>query len=229
MEQNFIKKEITPEVISTFLNGRDEQEGIVDLDYKYQNNFIKVFYRNENDDKCVAQEPFMPFLWATEKACRKLCGGDKAKVRALLKRYRIWVKALDVTNSDGEVVEEIKNGYTYLFYATVPMSYSDFLDFFKKAGNPVSSRKKKDDKGGTQQKEEKQYLTVTPKEQFMISTGKRFFKGYDDYNDILRLIFDLESTGLNTKKDRIEQFGIRFNRPVKYKGEYIKFEKLINV
>lgn len=229
MGQNFIKKEITPEVISTFLNGRDEQEGIVNLDYKYQNNFITVFYRNENDDKCVSQEPFMPFLWATEKACKRLCDGDKQKVRYLLKKYRIWVKALDVTNSDGEVVEEIKNGYTYLFYATVPMSYSDFLDFFKKAGNPVSSRKKKDDKGGTQQKEEKQYLTVTPKEQFMISTGKRFFKGYDDYNDILRLIFDLESTGLNTKKDRIEQFGIRFNRPVKYKGEYIKFEKLINV
>ena len=229
MGQNFIKKEITPEVISTFLNGRDEQERIVNLDYKYQNNFITVFYRNENDDKCVSQEPFMPFLWATEKACKRLCDGDKQKVRYLLKKYRIWVKALDVTNSDGEVVEEIKNGYTYLFYATVPMSYSDFLDFFKKAGNPVSSRKKKDDKGGTQQKEEKQYLTVTPKEQFMISTGKRFFKGYEDYNDILRLIFDLESTGLNTKKDRIEQFGIRFNRPVKYKGEYIKFEKLINV
>ena len=229
MGQNFIKKEITPEVISTFLNGRDEQERIVNLDYKYQNNFITVFYRNENDDKCVSQEPFMPFLWATEKACKRLCNGDKQKVRYLLKKYRIWVKALDVTNSDGEVVEEIKNGYTYLFYATVPMSYSDFLDFFKKAGNPVSSRKKKDDKGGTQQKEEKQYLTVTPKEQFMISTGKRFFKGYEDYNDILRLIFDLESTGLNTKKDRIEQFGIRFNRPVKYKGEYIKFEKLINV
>ena len=229
MGQKFIKKEITPEVISTFLNGRDEQERIVNLDYKYQNNFITVFYRNENDDKCVSQEPFMPFLWATEKACKRLCDGDKQKVRYLLKKYRIWVKALDVTNSDGEVVEEIKNGYTYLFYATVPMSYSDFLDFFKKAGNPVSSRKKKDDKGGTQQKEEKQYLTVTPKEQFMISTGKRFFKGYEDYNDILRLIFDLESTGLNTKKDRIEQFGIRFNRPVKYKGEYIKFEKLINV
>lgn len=229
MGQNFIKKEITPEVISTFLNGRDEQERIVNLDYKYQNNFITVFYRNENDDKCVSQEPFMPFLWATEKACKRLCDGNKEKVRYLLKKYRIWVKALDVTNSDGEVVEEIKNGYTYLFYATVPMSYSDFLDFFKKAGNPVSSRKKKDDKGGTQQKEEKQYLTVTPKEQFMISTGKRFFKGYEDYNDILRLIFDLESTGLNTKKDRIEQFGIRFNRPVKYKGEYIKFEKLFNV
>ena len=229
MSKTFVKKEITPEVISTFLNGRDEQERIVNLDYTYQDDFITVFYRNENDDRCVSKEPFLPFLWATEKACHRLCNGDKRKVKELLKQYRIWVKPLDVTNSEGKVVEEIKNGYTYMFYATVPMSYSRFLEFFKKAGNPVSSRKKKDDKGGTQQKEEKQYLAVTPKEQFMISTGKRFFKGYEDYNDILRLIFDLETTGLNTEKDQIEQFGIRFNRPVKYKGEYINFEKIFTV
>lgn len=227
MSKTFVKKEITKEVIATFLNGRDEQRGIVNLDYKYQNDFITVYYRNENDERCVSQEPFVPFLWATEKACLRLCNGDKRRVKELLKQYRIWVKPLDVTNSEGEVVEEIKKyGYTYLFYATTPMSYSKFLEFFKKAGNPVSSRKKKDDKGGTQQKEEKQYLAVTPKEQFMISTGKRFFKGYEDYNDILRLIFDLETTGLNTEKDKIEQFGIRFNRPVKYKGEYIDFQKI---
>lgn len=227
MSKTFVKKEITKDVIATFLNGRDEQKGIVNFEYKYQNDFITVYYRNENDERCVSQEPFIPFLWATEKACLRLCNGDKRKVKELLKQYRIWVKPLDVTNSEGEVVEEIKkHGYTYLFYATTPMSYSKFLEFFKKAGNPVSNRKKKDDKGGTQQKEEKQYLAVTPKEQFMISTGKRFFKGYEDYNDILRLIFDLETTGLNTEKDKIEQFGIRFNRPVKYKGEYIDFQKI---
>ena len=47
----------------------------------------------------------------------------------------------------------------------------------------------------------------------MISTGKRFFKGYDDYNQILRMTYDLETTGLDTKKDRIKQLGIKFNRP----------------
>ena len=51
------------------------------------------------------------------------------------------------------------------------------------------------------------------------------FKGYSDYDQCLRLIFDWETTGLDVKKDRIEQFGIRFNRPVKYKGEYITFER----
>ena len=221
------KKTITKEDINVFLNGHDDQERIVNLEYSYQDNFIKVYYRNENDDRCVGREPFYPFVWATKEACQKLCNGDRNKVRELLNRYNIWVKKLDVTNTNGEVVKEMENGYTFKFYAKAPMSYSKFLEFFKKAGNPISSRKKKDEKPTPQDKKaERQYLAVTPKEQFLISTGKRFFKGYDDYNDVLRMIFDLETTGLDTKKDRIEQFGIRFNRPVKYKGKYIVFERI---
>ena len=78
----------------------------------------------------------------------------------------------------------------------------------------------------TSKTDDKQYLVVTPIEQYMIATGKRMFKGYEDYDDCLRMIFDLETTGLDTKKDRIEQFGIRFNRPVKYHGEEMTFEKV---
>lgn len=222
------KKEISKEEIKTFLEGRDKQERIVNLEYSYQDDFIKVYYRNENDDKCVSKEPFYPFLWAKKDACINLCGGNRAKVKDLLNRYHIWIKALDVTNIQGEVVKEMEDGYTFMFYANRPMSYSKFLEFFRMAGNPVYS-KKKDDKSQDKKSGSKQYLAVTPQEQYLISTGKRFFKGYEDYDDVLRLIFDLETTGLNTKKDRIEQFGIRFNRPVKYKGNYMVFEKIYAV
>ena len=227
MAKEFVKKEITQEVIETFLNGHDDQERIVNLEYSYKNDFIKVFYRDENDNKCVSEKPFYPFLWAKKSACVKLCNGDKSELKKLLKKYNIWVKSLDVTNKNGEVVEEIIDGYTFMFYAITPMSYSKFLKFFTDAGNPVDGRQKKKDKNETISfNNDKQYLTVTPQEQYLISTGKRFFKGYEDYDDCLRMIFDLETTGLNTKKDRIEQFGIRFNRPVKYRGEYMNFEKI---
>ena len=49
MAKKFIKKEITPEVISTFIEGYDPQERIVNFEYKYQDNFIKVYYRDEED------------------------------------------------------------------------------------------------------------------------------------------------------------------------------------
>ena len=229
MAKKFIKKEITQEVIETFLNGHDSQERIVNLEYKYKNDFIKVFYRDENDNKCVSEQPFYPFLWAKKAACLKLCDGDRAQVKYLLNKYHIWIKELDVTNKNGEVVNEMLDGYTYMFYALEPMSYSKFLKFFTEAKYPVNGNfdKKKKKEEENKYSSNKDYLTVTPKEQFLISTGKRFFKGYEDYDDCLRMIFDLESTGLNTKKDRIEQIGIRFNRPVRYKGEYINFERIL--
>ena len=232
MGKTFIKKEVTPEVVSTFLEGYDPQERIVNFDYQYQNDFITIYYRDENDNKCRTKEPFYPFLWATKSACLKLCNQNREELVALMKRYGIWTKALDVTDTNGNIVESILDGYTYMFYATKPMSYSAFLRFFKEAGNPVYSDKK-DDKNKkesftdipTSKKSSRQYLCVTPIEQYMISTGKRMFKGYDDYDQCLRLTFDLETTGLDTKKDRIEQFGFKFNRPVKYKGEYMEFER----
>ena len=228
MAQNFVKKEITPEVISTFLDGHDPQERIVNFDYKYKDDKIKVYYRDKDDNRCVSEEPFYPFLWATRAACLKLKSNCEGGLSNLMKREGIGVKALDVTNSKGEVVEEILNGYTFMFYAMKPMSYSNFLNFFKAAGNPVYKDKSK---SSTQQsqKEKRQYLVVTPIEQYMIATGKRMFKEYEDYDETLRMIFDLETTGLNTEADRIEQFGIRFNRPVKYKGQYMAFEKTYRV
>jgi hypothetical protein len=46
------KTEITTEVINSFINGTDPMERIVNLEYKYDSDKIKVYYRNENDVKC---------------------------------------------------------------------------------------------------------------------------------------------------------------------------------
>ena len=225
-EKKFEKKKLTVEDIETFLNGRDPQERIVNLEYSYQDDFITVFYRDEQDRKVSEQVPFYPFVWAKKEACLSLFNGDKSRTASELLRYGMWSKGLDTTDVDGNEVEEMKNGYNFMFYAVRPMSYSKFLDFFKKAGVPVYTKKKEGEV--VPKKKENLYLAVTPQEQFLISTGKRFFKGYDDYDNVLRMIVDWETTGLNTEKDRIEEFGIRFNRKVRYKGEYITFEKIFD-
>ena len=227
-------KKYTKEEVSAFMEGHDPEERIVNMEYTYGDDFIKVYYRDENDNRCMSERPFYPFLWATEDACKKLktyihekkiCGGN---MRTLMQQYSIGVKQLKTTNSEGKDIEAMENGYKYMFYAETPMSNKKFQEFFKKGGNPIYSNKK-DENTTTSIKHKRQYLVVTPVEQYLISTGKRFFKGYNDYDDVLRMIFDLEATGLDTKKDRINQFGIRFNRPVKYKGEYINFEKVYEV
>src|SRR5690606_10652505 len=51
-----------------------------------------------------------------------------------------------------------------------------------------------------------------PEEQFLIQTGKRLFKGMDDYDDIHRFQFDLETEGLDAYTQRIFQIGMKDNR-----------------
>ena len=225
------KKEITTEVINSFINGTDPMERIVNLEYKYDSDKIKVYYRNENDVKCYKMENFYPFVWATRHACEKLCDGDRSMVSSLMRKYGIGIRSLDTKNNKGEVVESIaKTGYIFMFYAKRPMSYQKFLKFFKEANNPIYSKSKDDEDDELTSKEDsRQYLIVTPQEQYMISTGRRFFKGYDDYDDIIRMIFDLETEGLDPRYCRINQFGIRFNRPVMYRGNKVNFERILTV
>ena len=232
--EEFKRQEITMEAVKTFMEGHDPEERIVNITTNYRDPFVKVYYRDEDDNKCVSERPFYPFVWAKKEVCVKMkkfimdnniCGGSMAK---MMGKYGIFVKELSTKNNNGQVVESMENGYTFIFYATRPMSYSDFLKFFKEAGHPIY-RDRKDGQEELAKNKGEYYLTATPEEQYLISTGKRYFKGYNDYDETLRMIFDLETTGLNTKNDKIEQIGVRFNRPVKYKGKAFNFERVFAV
>lgn len=64
------------------------------------------------------------------------------------------------------------------------------------------------------------FFSVKLEEQFLIQTGIRLFKGYDFYDDVHKLIFDLETTGLyGNKGARIFLIGVKDNRG---------FEKIIS-
>lgn len=217
---------IPQEEIEQFINGDDPMERIVNLDYKNADNFVSVFYRDEQDRKCIQKEPFYPFVWATHDACLRLCQGDKVQLKKMMNIYHIGVKKLSNVAIDGTVRHEFDNGYMFMFFAKRPMSYYDFTSFFKRCNNPIYTKKDKNGKAINPELEN-QYLIVNPQEQFLIQTGKRFFKGYYDYDNLLRMIFDLETTGLDTEKDRIVQLGVRINRP--FPGRPNGFEKIFTV
>ena len=219
------RKKITEEVISTFLSGHDSMERIVNLDYKYNDDKIKVIYRDENDNKCEMMDYFHPFCWATRSACNKLCKGDKQKLSALMAQYGIKVKKLDTRDTKGIERTEYENGYLFMFYTIKATSYKKFLEFFQKAENPIYSKEADENS----KKRSKQYLIVTPQEQYMIATGKRFFKGYEDYNELLRLIFDLETEGLDPSRHRILQLGVRFNRPIETKTGKREYQQIFSL
>ena len=201
------EKKITKEVIDAFFAGHDPMEHIIKIECGYDDDHVSIIYRNEKGEKRIKREEYRPFLWAKVKTGQLLFKGDRQLLIKKLSQYHIGCKALRINRDDGTIPERMENGYRIMFYAKCAMSYTNFMRFFKEGGIPIYSD---DDK-----LIKKPYIAVSPVEQFMIATGKRQFKGYDDYDDLLRLQFDLETTGLDPDVDMIEQIGISTNKGFK--------------
>lgn len=197
---------VTSEEVNSFLQGRDPMERIVSIECNYTEPFAYVVYAKENGEKRIRKDDFKPFVWAKYEAAGSLYGGDKQKLKSAMRRYGIGVKGL-MTSFGGKTSERNENGYRFLFYARSRMSYANFQNFFQEGGVPLSDRSKKVDT-------REYYMSCSPVEQYMISNGKRLFKGYENYNDLVRFIFDLETQGLNPLIHRIEQIGIHTNNGV---------------
>ena len=201
-------REITSEAVNTFLNGHDPMEHIITIECGYDEDQVNIIYVDKKGVKRIKKDDFKPFAWVKHSAAIRLFDGNKTKLRSTMRRYGIAVKAL-ITSKDGEEPNErLENGYKYLFYATRKMPNKVFQTFFQEGGVPLQERKKT----STPTESNKEYMVVTPVEQYMIQTGRRLFKGYDSYDQLLRFIFDLETQGLNPRIHRIEQIGIHSNR-----------------
>lgn len=202
-------EKITTEAVNSFLNGHDPMQHIISIECAYDEDKVSIIYVNDNGEKRVRLDDFKPFVWCKNSAAVRLFDGDKKKLISRMRAYGISVKKLITSDGVGQENERLENGYKYMFYATRKMTYKTFLMFFQEGGVPIHERKKKDTDSKNNSKE---YMSVTPVEQYMISTGRRLFKGYDSYNELNRLVFDLETQGLNPRIHRIEQIGIRTNR-----------------
>lgn len=201
-----MKTEVTKEEIHSFLNGHNPMERIIKIEGEYSDEKMSVIYRDENGRKKVSHEPFYPFCWAKQSAGQGLFNGNRALLKAKLQQYHISCKGLRITDSEGNVSERMERGYRVLFKANSPMSYQTFMRFFKEGGRPLYPNQNDSNYGL------REYIVVNPIEQFMIQTGKRQFKTYDDYDQLLRIEFDLETEGLDPQKDCISQIGIRTNK-----------------
>lgn len=202
-------KKITSDDINRFLMGHDPMEHIISIECTYMDDTVFIIYRAEDGTKRVKLDDFKPFLWAKNSVCIRMFDGKRGTLKRKLNSYGIGVKALTVSNNPtDEVPERLANGYKYLFYAKRKMSYAQFNRFFDEAGTPIYEKKKKpDDKISS-----REFLSVPPVEQYMIATGKRLFKGYDNYDDLVRLQFDIETQGLNPRIHALDQIGIRTNK-----------------
>lgn len=208
-------KEITSEMVNTFLNGYDPMEHIITIECDYMDDMVNIVYINENGEKRVKRDDFKPFAWVKNSACIRMFGGNRGTLRRRMRELGISVKPLTTKTDESVDSDRLQNGYKYLFYSNRKMPYSRFLNFFTEAGTPVYEKKNNSTGGGS-----KEFMVISPVEQYMIKTGRRLFKGYDNYDDLKRFLFDLETQGLNPRIHAIDQIGMRTN-----KG----FEKIITI
>jgi uncharacterized protein YprB with RNaseH-like and TPR domain len=66
----------------------------------------------------------------------------------------------------------------------------------------------------------KDIVMFNPVEQFLFKVVKDYLK-VDDYNDVHRFQFDLETTGLFAKRDSVFQVGVRDNRGMEHVLEVV--------
>lgn len=205
-------KEITSEDINKFFEGSDPMKHIICIELGYDNCMAEIVYVDDNGVKRIKREAFKPFVWAKNSACIRMFNGQRGTLRQKMREYGIHVKPLYTCREDNPYPhEKLDNGYKYLFYATHKMSMGKFQNFFNEAGTPLRGKKKTDENDASSQ----EFMMLQPVEQFMIETGKRYFKGYDNYDDLKRMSFDLETEGLNPKIHHISQIGIRTNKGYK--------------
>lgn len=201
------------DVIESFLEGRDPQKYIVAIESNYNDNFVDLIINDPETGKRIERHDFKPFIWIKKDVSNIIYGGNKTKIREARNKYNVKIKSLRVSGDDGFTPERMDNGYKFL--AETNGSFMSLILFFKEGGVDIWNDNYKH-----------LFLALSPSEQFLIQTGKRLFKGIDDYNDVHRLQFDLETAGLDPSRHEIFQIGIKDNRGfeviLETKGESLK-------
>jgi DNA polymerase elongation subunit (family B) len=188
---------ISQEVIERFLNGEDPEEFIVGVEYDYRTNTIYKIIQDPVQGKMVKPDTLTPFLWIGDLTGLNFYKNSKELQKKQMSKHGILIEKLE-TYGDAR----LDNGLTHMVRSI--KSYTDLISFFKDGGLDPWGEKTK------------QYFQVlSPVEQFLIQNKKRLFKGIDEYADVHRLVFDIETTGLDPETCKIILIGIKDNRGMK--------------
>ena len=185
---------ISNEEIESFLHGNDPEEFIVAIEFDYASNSIYKIKEAPGKGKEIRKDTFIPFAWVGDLRGLKFYGDSKAAQKEAMTKYGIMIDKLETKDN-----ERLKNGLTYMVKSL--KGYRELIQFFRDGGCDPWGDKSKD-----------KIMILPPVEQYLISKEKRLFKGYEDYDQVTRLVFDLETDALDPKDGRIFMIGIKTNK-----------------
>jgi DNA polymerase, archaea type len=185
---------ISNEEIESFLHGNDPEEFIVAIEFDYASNSIYKIKEAPGKGKEIRKDTFIPFAWVGDLRGLKFYGDSKAAQKEAMTKYGIMIDKLETQDN-----ERLKNGLTYMVKSL--KGYRELIQFFRDGGCDPWGEKSKD-----------KIMILPPVEQYLISKEKRLFKGFEDYEQVTRLVFDLETNALDPKDGRIFMIGIKTNK-----------------
>ena len=204
------KTKVSNEVIESFLQGSNPEKYIVAIESNYNEPKVTLVINDPEKGKYLYDDDYKPFLWFKEEVTSMIYGGKRLKIMEACREYGIKLTKLTTSNEEGYTPDRMDDGYKYM--ATCKHSYNNLLKFFKDGGIDVFSDKHIDPNDDKSPMYRSFFVMFSPTEQYLIQSGKRLFNGMDDYDDVHRFQFDLETEGLFASKNAIFQIGVRDNK-----------------
>jgi DNA polymerase elongation subunit (family B) len=162
----------------------------------------------------------VPFAWVGDLRGIKFYNDSKGAQKEAMTKHGIVIEKLETHGN-----ERLEKGLTYIVKSL--KGYRELIQFFREGGCDPWGEKTKD-----------RVMILPPVEQYLISKEKRLFKGFENYDEVTRLVFDLETTALEPKDGRIFMIGIKTNKGYhrviecmdenEEKNSIIEFFKVIN-
>jgi DNA polymerase elongation subunit (family B) len=185
---------IPQEEIKSFLEGNDPEQYIVAVEYDYVSDKIFKIKEIPGKGKEIQRDTLISFAWVGDLRNQNFYSSSKALQKEAMTKHGIIIEKL---RTDGN--ERLENGLTFLVKSM--KGYRNLIQFFREGGVDPWGEKTKD-----------LITLLSPVEQYLISKEKRLFKGFEEYNDITRFVFDLETTALEPKDGRIFMIGMKTNK-----------------
>ena len=211
---------ISTEEIESFLHGNDPEEFIVAIEFDYASNSIYKIKEIPGKGKEIRKDTFIPFAWVGDLRNLNFYSNSKEAQKAAMTKYGIMIEKLETHEND-----RLEKGMTFMVKSL--KGYRELIQFFRDGNLDPWGEKGKD-----------KIMILPPVEQYLISKEKRLFKGFENYDEVTRLVFDLETTSLEPKDGRIFMIGIKTNKGYhrviecidedQEKGAIIEFFNVIN-
>ena len=213
MEMN--KQKVLGE-IKCFLEGyNNDLKYIVNVETNSNNSEAECIIHEPNQNPKVVNIRYEPFMYMKDlvKLGHILYAGRIEGIEESKRiKYGITITKLKTGNQ-----KRLIDGYCYKI--TSSRSYNDITKYLKDGGiDPYEKLTDEQDnvvndkKGDPIYKYRDCFYSPSRTEQFFISTQSRLYKGYEEYKNVHKLTFDIETTGLRYQIARIFAIGVRDNR-----------------